>query len=350
MTKMIKSSPVLAITMGDPAGIGPEIALKALLSKKLDTRCRIAVIGDLSILKKTARKLKIFREFNPIATMDESRRNMINVLDMQQLSPGDFTIGKVDAGCGKAAYAYILKAIELAKDGSAAGVITNPINKESLKMAGINYPGHTEIFADETGTKEFTMLFYLDGVGVAHVTTHCSLREAIGLVTRERVLSHIKLLDMAMKQLGKKRPRIAVGGLNPHAGENGLFGDEEILHIAPAIKSAKELGINVTGPYPPDTVFMRAFKKEFDGVVSMLHDHGFVALKSRDFEKGVNITIGLPIIRTSVGHGTAFDKAGKGTASPESLLSAITAAMVLHKNRMCLRENKEGVKSGAIVR
>jgi 4-phospho-D-threonate 3-dehydrogenase / 4-phospho-D-erythronate 3-dehydrogenase len=331
MTKT--SLPVFALTMGDPAGIGPEIALKALTSKKTGRDCRIAVVGDLSVMKDAAKKLKHRIVFNAVADIRESRPDMVNIIDMQQLSPEDFTVGKVDAACGKAAYAYILKAIGLAKDGSAAGVITNPINKESFKLAGIHYPGHTEIFADETGVKEFTMLFYLDGVGVAHVTTHCSLRQAIDLITEKRVLSHIKLLNGAMKLLGIKRPRIAVGGLNPHAGENGLFGSEEADQIVPAIKSAQVQGINAKGPYPPDTVFMRAFKREFDGVVSMLHDHGFVALKSRDFERGVNITIGLPIIRTSVGHGTAFDKAGKGTASPESLLSAIKAAELLYKNR-----------------
>jgi 4-hydroxythreonine-4-phosphate dehydrogenase len=170
-------------------------------------------------------------------------------------------------------------------------------------------------------------------VGVAHVTTHCSLRQAIELISTERVLSHTRLLDKAMKRLGKEHPRIAVGGLNPHAGENGLFGDEEQKFIAPAVNQARAEGLNVEGPFPPDTVFMRAFKKEFDGVVCMLHDHGFVALKSRDFEHGVNITIGLPIIRTSVGHGTAFDKAGKGTASPESLITAIKMAWMLFKNR-----------------
>lgn len=327
------SPPVFALTMGDPAGIGPEIAIKALTSNKLSLDCRIAVIGDLSVMRDAAKKLKQHVTFSAVADIRESQPDMVNIIDMQQLSPEDFTIGKVDAACGKAAYTYILKAIGLAKDGLAAGVITNPINKESFKLAGINYPGHTEIFADETGAKEFTMLFYLDGVGVAHVTTHCSLKQAIDLITEKRVLSHIKLLNSAMKQLGIKQPRIAVGGLNPHAGENGLFGSEEADHIVPAIKAARVLGINVKGPYPPDTVFMRAFKREFDGVVSMLHDHGFVALKSRDFERGVNITIGLPIIRTSVGHGTAFDKAGKGTASPESLLSAINAAELLYKNR-----------------
>jgi 4-hydroxythreonine-4-phosphate dehydrogenase len=332
------SSPVFALTMGDPAGIGPEIAIKALTSKRIGA-IRIAIIGDLNILEKTAKKIKKTAFLNPVTDIRNAAPNRVNVLDQHLLSPADFKTGQVSAVCGRAAYSYIIKAIDLAKQRIVAGVITNPINKEALKMAGINYPGHTEIFAHETGVKEYTMLFYLDGVGVAHVTTHSSLLDSIKLITQERVLSQIKLLNLAMKQLGVKRPRLAVGGLNPHAGENGLFGNEEILYIIPAIKKAQALGINAQGPYPPDTVFMRAFKGEFDGVACMLHDHGFVALKSRDFEHGVNITIGLPIIRTSVGHGTAFDKAGKGTASPESLITAIKAAERLYKNRkMGLRQ------------
>lgn len=330
------SSPVFALTMGDPAGIGPEIAIKALTSRRI-RNIRIAVIGDLRVMEKTAKRMKKSAILNPVADIRHAAPNRVNVLNQNQVSPADFKTGQVSAICGKAAYAYIIKGIELAKQRIAAGVITNPINKEAFNMAGINYPGHTEIFAHETGIREFTMLFYLDGVGVAHVTTHCSLLDSIRLITKERVLSHIELLNLAMKQLGVKLPRLAVGGLNPHAGENGLFGNEEILHIVPAIETARDLGINALGPYPPDTVFMRAFKGEFDGVACMLHDHGFVALKSRDFEHGVNITIGLPIIRTSVGHGTAFDKAGKGTASPESLITAIKAAEMLYKNRKLTR-------------
>ncbi|MBN1129524.1 MAG: 4-hydroxythreonine-4-phosphate dehydrogenase PdxA [Chitinispirillaceae bacterium] len=332
MRSVSTSSPVFVLTMGDPAGIGPEIALKALSSRRIGC-IRVVITGDLSVLKRTAQKLGMPVLLNSVTDIRAAAANKVNVFDMHRLSPADFRTGSVSAVCGKAAYDYILKGIDLAKQGVAAGVVTNPINKEAFKLAGINYPGHTEIFAHETGVKAFTMLFYLDGVGVAHVTTHCSLLTSIRLISTARVFSHIKLLNLAMRQLGIRHPRIAVGGLNPHAGENGLFGDEETRHIVPAIGKAVSLGINATGPYPPDTVFMRAFRKEFDGVVSMLHDHGFVALKSRDFEHGVNITIGLPIIRTSVGHGTAFDKAGRGTASPESLITAIKTAETLYKNR-----------------
>jgi 4-phospho-D-threonate 3-dehydrogenase / 4-phospho-D-erythronate 3-dehydrogenase len=327
------STPVFALTMGDPAGIGPEIALKALRSLHNVQDYRLVIIGDRSVLMAATRTLAISPEFTVVDDIRESKHGSVNVLDMKEISPQEFSPGVAQGVCGRAAFAYIIKGIELAKQGVAAGVITNPINKEALKLGGINYPGHTEIFAEKTDVKDFSMLFYLDGVGVAHVTTHCSLRQAIDLIAKERVLSHIRLLEKAMKRLGKSSPKIAVGGLNPHAGEHGLFGDEEEKFIIPAIEQARSEGINASGPFPPDTVFMRAFKKEFDGVVCMLHDHGFVALKSRDFEHGVNITIGLPIIRTSVGHGTAFDKVGKGTASPESLLTAIDAAWLLYRNR-----------------
>jgi 4-hydroxythreonine-4-phosphate dehydrogenase len=330
--KQYSEIPVFALTMGDPAGIGAEIAVKALLSEAIGD-CRVAVIGDLSALLPEAGRLGKTANVQVVTDIRDAQPGRIAILDMKQLPPNGFGVGRVSAACGKASYAYILKGIELAQEGIAAGVITGPINKEALKMAGINYPGHTEILADACGIKEFSMVFYLRGVAVAHVTTHVSLRQAIDLITPDRVLTHIRLLDGALKRLGTKAPRIAVGGLNPHAGENGLFGDEEKNMIAPAIEMARGEGIEISGPYPPDTVFMRAFRHEFDGVVSMLHDHGFVALKSLDFEHGVNITIGLPIIRTSVGHGTAFDIAGKGLASPESLLSAIDAARLLHKNR-----------------
>jgi len=318
--------------MGDPAGIGPEIAVKALCGRAESHRHRIVVIGDVDVLRKAADVCGLSPVFNIIDVADDAVcvDGTINVIDMGEINTSQFTPGIPQASCGQAAYQYIIKAIELTIDKKAAGVVTNPISKESLKLAGIDYPGHTEIFADKTKTASYSMVFLLDGVAVAHVTTHVSLRQAIKLVTRDRVLDQIRLLHRSLKGLGINPPRMAVAGLNPHAGENGLFGDEEIKEIIPAINEARDLGIDITGPLPPDTVFNRAFKGEFNGVVSMLHDHGFVALKSRDFDHGVNITVGLPIIRTSVGHGTAFDKAWKGTASTASLISAIEAASHIH--------------------
>lgn len=326
-----RKRPLFALSMGDPAGIGPEIAVKAL--ERDFFRESTVVIGDYDVMKRAAQSLDIGIPLHSVTKCQESVPGKANVLDCPEVSPGFFETGKVQASCGRAAYGYIERAIREALNGDVDGVITNPINKESLHAAGINYPGHTEIFAEKTGCSSYSMLFFLRNVGVAHVTTHCSLRIAIDLVCKERVVEHIRLLDRAMRQLGVTSPRIAVGGLNPHAGENGLFGDEEITRISPAIEAARNEGIDVFGPFPPDTVFMRAFRGEFDGVVAMVHDHGFVALKSMDFEHGVNITIGLPIIRTSVGHGTAFDISGRGVASPDSLLAAFDAALKLHHNR-----------------
>lgn len=334
MTNIARTSnPLFALTMGDPAGIGPEIALKALSSPELPAGCDVFIIGDFCILEKTSAQLKRADRFHAMSSAQDFRRGSINILDMKEIDCKDFAVGKTQAACGKASFNYIIKGIDLCLDKQIGGIITNPISKEALHLAGINYPGHTEILADKTGATDFSMVFALDNVYVAHVTTHVSLRDAIGLVTCDRVLMNIRLLHTTLKRLAVKAPRIAVGGLNPHAGENGLFGDEEIKHIAPAVELAKKEGIGAWGPYPPDTVFSRAFKGEFDGVVAMLHDHGFVALKSRDFENGVNITVGLPIIRTSVGHGTAFDIAGKGIASEKSLLAAIRAAVMLWKNK-----------------
>jgi 4-hydroxythreonine-4-phosphate dehydrogenase len=321
--------PLFALTMGDPAGIGPEITIKALLS---GISTNIIVVGDAAVLQKAANYTGMSPDINSIKDIGDYIPGKLNILDMNLIAPEQFTIGTISGQCGSAAFAYINKAIDLALDKKVNGVITNPINKESLQLAGVTFPGHTEIFAARTGVSDFAMMFLLDNVCVAHVTTHCSLRNAIQLITQDRVFQKINLLNDALLGLGIKKPRIAVGGLNPHAGEHGLFGTEEIEHITPAINRARENGLNVSGPYPPDTVFMRSFKGEFDGVVAMLHDHGFVALKSRDFENGVNITIGLPIVRTSVGHGTAFDIAGTGKASPRSLLRAIEAAEKLAIN------------------
>jgi 4-hydroxythreonine-4-phosphate dehydrogenase len=328
--------------MGDPAGVGPEIAVKALCGKA--SGAGIVVVGDAEVMKEAAEICGFAPKFNVVASTSlshlfaERSRSVfaersrsapvINIIDIRLPGAPRFPRGVSDAACGRAAFLYIIEAIELSMSGLASGVVTGPISKESLKLAGIDYPGHTEIFADKTGTEDYSMVFLLDGVAVAHVTTHVSLRDAIEMIKTDRVLRQIRLLHRSLSGLGISNPKMAVSGLNPHAGENGLFGDEEIKEIVPAIQKAREDGIEVVGPLPPDTVFNRAFKGEFNGIVSMLHDHGFVALKSRDFEHGVNITVGLPIIRTSVGHGTAFDIAwkGKGQASEESLLSAIEAA------------------------
>ena len=323
----------IGITMGDPAGIGAEIIIKAIVNDKIDKQINPIIIGDVSAIKHYLKLLNIDNiEVNEISSVDDYHEGGISVIQVGELSD-QWVAGNLSKECGDAAFQYIVKSIELAKSGDIDAVVTTPINKEALKLAGHNYPGHTEIYGEYTDTKNFTMMFKLDKVSVVHVTTHCSLLESIEKINKRLVLDNILLLRDSLSSLGIENPRIAVSGLNPHAGEGGMFGNEEINHITPAVKEATAMGIDISGPFPPDTVFMRAFKGEFDGVVSMLHDHGFVALKSLDFDKGVNITIGLPIIRTSVGHGTAFDIAGKNIASTASLLSAIAAADSMAKNR-----------------
>ncbi|MBD3393030.1 MAG: 4-hydroxythreonine-4-phosphate dehydrogenase PdxA [Chitinivibrionales bacterium] len=325
---------LLGITMGDPAGIGPEIAAKVLSGGQLPPHSGAFVIGDARVMERATRIVGSPKRVCSLSSPGTMDAGAINVLDMPGFLPEIFPAGGPSAECGRASYEYILKGIELATAGTIDAVVTNPISKEALAMAGIQYPGHTEIFAEETGAKDYAMVFFLENVAVAHVTTHCSLRQAIERITVERVHTAITLLHNALVAMGIESPRIAVGGLNPHAGEHGLFGTEEEQHIVPAVVRAAEQGIRATGPLPPDTVFMRAFKGEFDGVVAMLHDHGFVALKSRDFGKGVNITIGLPIIRTSVGHGTAFDLASTGKADEASLVEAIRVAASLASSRL----------------
>lgn len=331
--------PTLAITMGDPAGIGAEIILKAFSHADFREKYKCIVIGEKSVLEFYKDLLKINSpEIKIIKDISEYENDKICVVNIPVVN-NDFQIGATQSNCGEAAFQYIDYAINLAKKGEIDAVITCPINKEALHLAGHNYPGHTEIFAEKCGVDNFTMLFKVENVSVVHCTTHCSLKEAINLITTEKVKQNIVLLNDALKSFGIQNPRIAVAGLNPHAGENGLFGTEEIEHINPAIEWAKQNGINASGPFPPDTVFCSAFKGNFDGIVAMLHDHGFVALKSRDFESGVNITIGLPIIRTSVGHGTAFDIAGKNMASENSLLAAIEDAQ-----KMAIYKKKEQTK------
>lgn len=334
MNSKPRPKPLIAITMGDPAGIGPEIILKAFESTEypIDSS-NIIIIGDACVMEQAQNSLKSFPPIHVISSTNEIAPFSLNMIDVKQIACTDFTTGQVSAACGKAAYRYISTAIELALKNEVAAMVTCPINKEALHLAGFNFPGHTEILAEQCGVKDYSMLFYLDGVAVTHVTTHTSLKNAIEAIHAPLIGTHIRLLNETLKRLGHPAPRIAVAGLNPHAGEHGLFGNEEINHIIPAIEQAQKEGVTVSGPFPPDTVFMRAFEQEFNGVVSMIHDHGFVALKSRDFKSGVNITVGLPIIRTSVGHGTAFDIVGKDKASPKSLIEAVKVAIRLWENR-----------------
>lgn len=326
------NTPFIGITIGDPAGSGPEIALKALRHEEVFASCTPVLYGDEYVLRRAMSILGSDTPLHVLSNPKDAREGAVNVVSPGALDePWEFA--KVQGKCGRAAFEYIKRAIEDALGGMLDAVVTGPINKEALHEGGIPYSGHTEIFADLTGTKNYAMLLTGGDIRVIHVSTHIALREACDRVKRERVLSVIRLADEATKGLGVVKPRIAVAGLNPHSGESGLFGNEEINEIIPAIEDARREGIDVAGPVPPDTVFLKIVKGEFDIVVAMYHDQGHIPLKLTDFMGGVNITVGLPIIRTSVDHGTAFGKAGKGTADESSMLAAIRAAVSMARNR-----------------
>lgn len=317
--------PLLGITMGDATGVGPEIIVKALADRQIYDMSRPVVIGNRKIMERAVKivgaDLRCHAVERPSLGGDEY--GVIDVVDLNNL-PADLPFAKVDGRAGKAAYEYVEKAVHYALKGEIQAVVTAPLHKEALNLGGYHFPGHTEILAHLAGTKDYAMMLVGGPLRVIHVTTHVSLRQACDLVKKARVLKVIELADEALKMLGVETPRIAVAGLNPHSGEGGLFGVEDKEEIAPAIEAAKQKGINASGPVAPDTVFYRAaLKNHFDIVVVMYHDQGHIPLKVLGFETGVNVTVGLPYIRTSVDHGTAFGKAGKGTADSLSMTESI---------------------------
>jgi 4-hydroxythreonine-4-phosphate dehydrogenase len=322
--------PLLAITLGDPAGVGPEIILKALQSESVYAACRPLVIGDRRILERAAGFLGLPNPHFALVGENPSAapyaHGMVTLLDLHNAPADACPVGKVSAPAGRSAVEYVFRACDLALSGAVDGVVTAPLNKAAMNLAGFAYPGHTELLAARTHASKVTMLLVAPQLRVVHVSTHVSLERAIQLVTRARVEEVILLADTACRALGVVRPRIAVAGLNPHAGEGGLFGQQEVSEIEPALEAARLHGVNVSGPLPPDTVFLRAVHGEFDIVVAMYHDQGHVPMKLLAFDDGVNVSIGLPIIRTSVDHGTAFDIAGSGAARPVSLLAAVRVA------------------------
>lgn len=331
------SKPLLAITIGDPAGVGPEVVVSALSRPRARALCRPLVVGDARILQRAADALGRRFSARIVESAAEAERHprRICLLDVHNAEPSVVGIGRVSTAAGQAAAEYITQAATLALAGDVAAVVTAPIHKEALRLAGVPHPGHTEMLASLCGVREVAMMLVHDEMRVSHVTTHVALREACGLVTRSRVLSVIRLTDDALKRMGVTCRRIAVAGLNPHAGESGLFGDEEEREVAPAIADARAEGIDAVGPLPPDTVFARHRAGEFDAVVAMTHDQGHIAVKTLGFaprrggglrSAGVNVTLGLPIIRTSVDHGTAFDIAGKGVADATSMVAAMRLA------------------------
>jgi len=316
---------LLGITMGDPAGIGPEIILKAFI-KRDDFREKSLIFGSEKVLRYYGKILNIGKNIKIINSVNEFDKDMINIINVVDLDISNIKIGEVSALCGDAAYKYIEKAIDYAKKGEVEAVVTAPLNKEALHLGGHNFAGHTEIFANLTDTKKYAMMLTSGNFRVIHVSTHVSLRDACDRVKKQRVLEVIKLANDTLKSMGIDNPQIAVAGLNPHAGESGIFGREEINEIIPAIEEARKLGINVEGPIAPDTVFLKAKNGQYNIVVAMYHDQGHIPTKLLAFDTGVNITVGLPIIRTSVDHGTAFDIAGKGIARGDSMIEALKAA------------------------
>ena len=323
--------PVIAITMGDGAGVGPEIILKTFLSNESHQR-KLLVVGDLAVLEEVKKQLGYSTiELNGIHSLDEAKWNekTVNVWDMQLLKPDDFIPGEVSRKAGDASFQYVAEAIRLANEGQIAAVVTAPISKEAIQSAGHQFAGHTEIFAAYTGTKNYAMLLYDEKFSVIHVSTHIPIADAISTLNQQRIERVIQLADDSMKKILGRPPMIAVSGINPHAGENGLFGMQEINIIKPAVENMKALGIDVSGPHPPDTIFLKALHGDFDIVVVMYHDQGHIPMKLLSFDTGVNISVGMPIIRTSVDHGTAFDIAWKGIARNTSLLKAIHLAELL---------------------
>lgn len=338
--------PIVSISMGDPAGIGPEITVMALSEPSVYQRCRPMVVGDAGVMAKAVELLHAGLKINSIHEVKAARfeYGTIDVYDLANVDIDKLEYGVVSAMCGHAAFEAVRTNIELALRHEVDATVTAPINKEAIHVARHNFSGHTEIYAHFTNTKNYAMLLADESLRVIHVSTHVSLREACDRAKKERVLNVIGLLHDACRQFGIEHPRLAVAGLNPHSGENGLFGREEIDEIIPAIEAARAKGYEVEGPVPPDTIFAKAVQGKFDGCVAMYHDQGHIPFKLVGFKwnnekqkmdsvKGVNITLGLPIIRTSVDHGTAFEIAGRGIASPDAMLISIDYALKMAQNR-----------------
>ena len=318
----------IGITMGDASGIGPELVLKAFVEGSLEGD--FVVIGDYEILEYCNDSLDIGAPLHRIESLSQYRLGKLNVYDLGLMDKSTLSIGQVSKTSGYAAYRYVEKATHMALEGLLGAIVTLPMNKEATRLSFPDFTGHTELIAKISGQENYTMMLASDKLIVTHVSTHVSMGEAIDAVKKERVLDVIKLTHESLSSFMEK-PRIAVAGLNPHAGENGAFGREEIEEILPAILAAQEDGMDVVGPIPPDTVFIKAVKQEYDAVVCLYHDQGHIPMKLLDFDSGVNVTLGLKVIRTSVDHGTAFDIAYKGIASRQSLVSAYNFARRLLK-------------------
>jgi 4-hydroxythreonine-4-phosphate dehydrogenase len=322
--------PILAITMGDPSGIGPEVVLKALAHPEVYSRCNPLVIGDRRILERAMPNLGV----GPLH-IDEAggpatavfQPGTVTLIDLRNADPSECPWGEISPVSGNAAVEYVFAACDMAMAGEVDAIVTAPLNKAAMFAAGFTYAGHTELLTERTGAQKVSMLLIGPNLRVVHVSTHVALTEAIARVKKQRVIDVIQIAWDACRALGIEQPRIAVAGLNPHASEGGLFGTEEATEIEPAIAEMRARGMHVSDPQPPDTVFLRATKGAYDIVVAMYHDQGHIPMKLLAFDSGVNVSLGLPIIRTSVDHGTAFDIAGRGIAREESMLAAIDVAV-----------------------
>ena len=331
-----KDKPLLGITMGDPAGIGPEVIAKALAEKSLRRLCRPIVIGSFPVMQQTVKRLTLKMDVIRVEGHETAppRSNQLAVLDPLDRPLGRFPPGVAAPQTGAASVLFIKKAVELAQLGCIDGMVTAPINKEAINLAGCHFPGHTELLADLTATPESGMMIVGGPLRIMFVTTHVAIKDLPTLLTQAKIEQAIRLAHLALKDLfGIKKPRIGVAALNPHAGEHGLFGDEESRVILPATRAMQAQGIRASDPLPADTLFGKAARGDYDGVVALYHDQGLIPLKLVAFGTCVNLTVGLPIIRTSVDHGTAFDIVGKGIADPGSLVEAITLAARLTKRR-----------------
>jgi|TARA_X000000950_G_scaffold59445_2_gene72101 4-hydroxythreonine-4-phosphate dehydrogenase len=332
---MNEVKPLLAITMGDPAGVGPEISLQALHSKKVNQVCRPIIFGDVEILRRVGEATNQSSDFQVLSLdtfegLDVDKIDTPTILDFSNIDLGDFQAGVISTKTGKASYQYIIKAIELANGGRVQGIATAPINKYALSLAGIDFPGHTEILEKFTESDDVCMLLTSDKISCALVTTHIGLDEVADALTESKIIKVIELTNKAMGRILGRAPKIGVLGLNPHCGESGLFGrNEESLIIEPAIKKAKQFGLDIEGPLSPDTAFISDNLDTYDAFVCMYHDQGLIPLKMLAFDSAVNVTLGLPIIRTSVDHGTALDIAWKGIAKSSSLIQSICLASLM---------------------
>jgi len=334
--------------MGDPAGIGPEVVVKALVGPDVRAACVPLVVGSVRVLEESARQLGVPARFRRIDGPTALPGGAVGVVEPDGADPGDFSMGRVSASCGRAAVACILRAVDMVQRGEAQAMATAPIHKEAMRLAGYQEMGHQELLARVTGARDLATMLVSGRLRAVHLTTHRSLRNACDAVTRGNILARLELTDRCLRAWGVRKPRIAVAALNPHGGEGGLVGREEVDEIAPAVRDACAKGVDAQGPFPADSVFLRAIAGEFDAVLAMYHDQGHIPVKVHGFERSISVTLGLPFIRTSVDHGTAYDIAGKGVAQHASMVESIRTASALATGLALDRaaESESGARPG----